>query len=152
MTPAMLTYGSSEAARFLSAEAREPHRRLHGSNSLGIESALRELGEVWNQCREPNWDGFGAVAVSSDALRWAYAFLEALPLGTPVPEIGAEPDGSFTMEWHRSPRRTLSISVGADGDLHYAALFGPSRSYGTEAFFGDVPKDILALIHRAREA
>jgi hypothetical protein len=52
------------------------------------------------------------------------------------------------MEWYRSPRRTLSVSVAPGDDLHYAALFGPSRVYGTEAFFGEIPEGILNLIRR----
>ncbi|MFH0937823.1 MAG: hypothetical protein V1899_00835 [Planctomycetota bacterium] len=64
----------------------------------------------------------------------------------PMPSVGAEPDGHVTLEWHHSSRRTLSVSVSPDGELHYAALFGASKVYGTEPFFGNVPKSILDLI------
>jgi hypothetical protein len=149
MTSGLFTRGFSEAARYVENETQEQRRRLQESNAFGIESTLREeLGEIWEQCRDPNWDGFGSLAVNNDTLRNTYVFLESLPLGTPGPSVGAEPDGSFTLEWHRSPRRTLSVSVSPDGDLHFAAIFGPSRVYGTEAFFGEIPDNILALIRR----
>ncbi len=147
------TRGFSEAARYVENETQQQRRRLNESNVFGIEGTLREeLGEVWEQCREPNWDGFGALAVDNDTLRNTYMLLESLPLGPRPPSVGAEPDGSLTLEWHRSPRRTLSVSVSPDGDLHYAALFGPNREYGTEVFFGEIPERILALIQRVRVA
>ena len=149
MKNGLLTSGSSDAARFIDETTQEGRRHLHESNAFGIESHVRdELATVWEECREPNWDGYQAVAVSQDTLRNAYLFLESLPLGFPHPSIGAEPDGHMTLEWHRSVRRTLSISVDPDGDLHFAALFGPNRVYGTEAFFGEVPEDVLNLIRR----
>jgi len=118
-----------------------------------MASALHdELGTVWQDCREPNWDGFGAMPVSNDMRQEARALLESFPLGFPSPSIGAEPDGSLTLEWHRSPRRTLSVSITPDGNLHFAALVGPNRVYGTEAFFGEVPDSILGLIRRVYEA
>lgn len=146
MSSGSLTRGFSEAARYVDDETQKQRRWLQRSNAFGIES--EELGDVWEQCRYPNWDGFGALAVCNGTLRDTYEFLEMLPLGTPSPSVGAEPDGSLTLEWHRSPRRTLSVSVSPTGELHFAALFGPNRTYGTEAFFGEVPDSILTLIRR----
>lgn len=104
-----------------------------------------ELDTVWQGCHQPNWDGYGAVPVSEDTVRNARAFLRALPAGIPVPSLGAEPDGSITMDWHRAPRHMLSVSVGTDGGLVFAALLGPTRIYGTEAFHGEPPKRIMDL-------
>ncbi len=149
MNYGLLPQGVSDAARHVQESTWRGRRHLHESNAFGIESTVRdELATVWEECREPYWDGHDALAVTQDALRNTYLLLEALPFGFPAPSIGAEPDGSLTMEWHRSARRTLSVSVSPDGDLHYAALFGPNRNYGTEVFLGDVPETILDLIRR----
>jgi hypothetical protein len=142
----VVTPGFSDAAQFVEESTIRNRRTLHCSNTF--EALSNELAAVWSECREPNWDGFEAVPVTSDTLRNAYLFLEALPLGFPVPSIGAEPDGELTLEWYRSARRTLSISVSSHGDLHFAALLGPNRIYGTEAFFGDVPDTIVDLVRR----
>lgn len=107
-----------------------------------------ELFETFEECREPNWDGYGAQPVSDETYRLAYEFLTALPLDTPAPSVGAEPDGHLTVEWYRSPERTLSVSISADGDLHFAALLGLTKAYGTEPFVGEVPKIISDLTHR----
>jgi hypothetical protein len=46
----------------------------------------------------------------------------------------------------------LSVSVSPDGELHYAALLGLSKAYGTEPFFGEAPRPILDLIFRVGSA
>jgi hypothetical protein len=107
-----------------------------------------DLDALSQTCRHADWDGFGAMAVSQETLRNAYRFLESLPLACPAPSVGAEPDGQLTLEWHRGPRRTLSVSVTPESELHYAALVGPNRVYGTEVFFGEVPEAIMQLIRR----
>jgi hypothetical protein len=56
------------------------------------------------------------------------------------------------LEWYHSPRRTLSISFSKNSELHYAALLGASKTYGTEPFFGDVPKIIVDLVSRVMVA
>jgi len=153
MSYVLMTPGFSSLAQYVEDTARKERRWLQGSNVFGLESLLREeLATVWEACRIDNWDGLGARAVNQETLRSAYCFLESLPIGFPAPSIGAEPDGQLTLEWHRSRRRTLSISVSSDDELHYAGLFGPNRVFGTEAFFGEVPDSILKLIRRVYAA
>ncbi len=90
-------------------------------------TAFDELFQTFQKCREPNWDGYGAQPVSDWTYHLAYEFLKALPLGTPAPSAGAEPDGHVTFEWHRSPQRTLSVSISPHGELHFAALLGQPK-------------------------
>ncbi len=110
-----------------------------------------ELFETVEECRQPNWDGYGAQSVRDETYRFAYEFLAALPKDTPAPSVGAEPDGHLTVEWYQSPERTLSVSISAGGDLHFAALLGETKAYGTEPFVGEVPKIIPDLIHRVMD-
>jgi len=55
-------------------------------------------------------------------------------IGVSAANVGAESDGHITFEWYTSPRHILSISVSPDGKLHYAALIGSRKAYGTEDF------------------
>lgn len=100
------------------------------------------------ECSAPGWDGYGANAVTAAAVADARVFAERIDFSRVVPEVGAEPDGALTFEWHRSARLTLSVSVPGSGVLHYAALLGAAKAYGTEPFVGEVPKIISDLIHR----
>jgi len=144
------THGASEIAGFVAREAEKGRRRLQDSYAFGMagKGVFNELFQVVKECCEPNWDGYGAQPVSDTTYQLAQKFLEALPLGMPAPSIGAEPDGHLTVEWFRSPRRTLSVSISPEGDLHYAALIGSAKAYGTEPFFGEAPKAIVDFIHR----
>jgi hypothetical protein len=123
---------------------------LHKSQAGGKESLVRgELAEIWEECRVPDWDGYNALPVTWQTYENARRFLLALPWGLPAPSLGAEPDGQITAEWHHSRRRTASISISPDDELHYAALIGPARQCGTEPFYGDaVPPPLLDLIDR----
>ncbi len=116
------------------------------SSVLGHQEALDELAEVWEECRHPGWDGHGALAVEQETLRGTYIIIDSLPLGFPRPSIGAEPDGQLTLEWHKSPTRTLSVSVDPDGFLHYAGLFGQDRKYGRMTFFSSAPEELVRLV------
>ena len=142
------THGFSSEAEYVAEATRKGYLHLQRSNAIGVEPVREELGTVWEVCRTPNWDGYGAAAVSQESLRNTYLLLDSLPLGLPLPSIGAEPDGELTLEWHHSPRRTLSVSVSPHDELHFAAILGPNRVYGTEAFFGEVPERILELIRQ----
>ena len=146
------TSGSSDEAHWLVQEVAKERQRLRESHVLGGagNDAFRNLCAVVEESRFPNWDGYGALRVSEEAFMYACHFLRTMPLGTPAPEVGVEPDGDLTFEWHRSWYRTLSVSVSPDGNLHYSALIGPNKVYGTEAFLGDIPQTILDLIRRIR--
>jgi hypothetical protein len=140
--------GFSNEARVIAEQFREQNRTMRQSLVLGKQSAFDELADVWEECKSPNWDGYNAFPVTQDTLRNAYCVIESLPVGSPSPTLGAEPDGEITLEWYRSPYRTLSVSVSPDGDLHYAALCGPNKIYGTSVFLGDIPDVILGLIEQ----
>ena len=147
MTTALTRRGFSPAAQFVHRKAESEIRRIQELNAYG-GAMWDELHDVWDECREPNWDGFQARPVVEDTYDNGKRFLESLPLGFPPPSIGADPDGDLTFEWYRSPHRTLSVSVDRDGNLHYAALFGPNTAHGTEGFFGDFPAQIQRLVER----
>ena len=113
---------------------------------------FEELLKTFEECRQPNWDGYGAQSVREETYHLAHQFWAALPLSTTVPSIGAEPDGQITVEWYRSPQRTLSVSISPDGELHYAALLGSAKTFGAEPFTGAVPTVVADLIHRVTAA
>jgi hypothetical protein len=116
------------------------------------QDVFEELFKTFEACRQPNWDGYGARPVREETFHLAHQFLTVLPLSIPLPSIGAEPDGHITVEWYRAPQRTLSVSISPDAELHYAALLGSDKTFGTEAFTGAVPKVVADLIHRVTAA
>lgn len=134
---------------FASRKLDECHRQLGKSAALGMDGVIRgELVEAYTDSNEEDWDGFGAQPVNFETLAQTKAFLRKLPLGMERPSIGAEPDGCLTLEWHKSRRRTLSISIDAEGNLTYAALLGPESLCGSVPFVDAIPESILRLLGR----
>ncbi|MHB8370716.1 MAG: hypothetical protein ACYDBP_13695 [Leptospirales bacterium] len=144
------TRGSSETADFIFEEIKKTRQQLEGSFSFG--QPINELIQVYQDCRNPGWDGYNALPVLPDTLSLASDVLSSFPLGTPSPSFGAEPDGHITMEWHHSPYRTLSVSISPEKKLHFAALIGTNTYYGTENFYGEISRNIKDLIHRVLRA
>lgn len=151
---ALPSRGTSETALFVSQQTEAGLDLLKNSVTFGLSSkkVLEELTLTFEECRESNWDGYQAEPVSDETYQLAVQLLKALPLGTSTPAIGAEPDGHLTMEWYRSTHRTLSVSISPESEIHYAALVGTSKAYGTEPFFGDVPETVMNLINRIMTA
>jgi len=147
-----MSRGSSRIADFAVEEyARrygEGIQKLQESYMIGQKESLSELDRVCEECKSAGWDGYGSEAVSASARKFSKDFLLALPLGTPAPAVGAEPDGHITLEWYKSPYQTLSVSVSPEGHLHFAALMGASKQYGSEPFCDEMPQPILNLIYR----
>jgi hypothetical protein len=144
------TAGSSVSAHDIANLAMEGLRHFYQplSRSRSRQAVMNDLVSALEECSRPGWDGHHAEAVSQETYRRAYVFVEGFPPELPLPTVGVEPDGQLTLEWHRNPRRTLSVSIGPSGELHYSALIGPSSAYGTEYFLGDVPQSLLELIRR----
>lgn len=109
---------------------------------------LAELEAVLAECAEDNWDGYGAMAVDRGSYRHALRFLEHLPSAIPSPEVGVDPDGELSFEWAKGPRWLFSVSVGRDGELSYAGLFGKRSPHGTEHLEDEVPKSILRGVRK----
>jgi hypothetical protein len=145
----LATPGYGQTADYVRVQSLETFRHFHTpvSRSQPRAAAMEALVGVYEQCRRPDWDGHGAASVEQTTYVQAYRLLESLPDMHTMPTIGAEPDGQITLEWHHSAYRTLSVSVSPEGDLHYAALLGASRAYGTEPFLGQVPEALLRLVY-----
>lgn len=120
-----------------------------GSDPRGTRESLREgIASIAAECQSPNWDAQGAAPVATGTLRHAERFAGSLPADVPTPTVGVEADGHLTFEWYRDPNWLLSVSVGPDSDMYYAALFGASDVRGRETFDSTVPDIILGLIRR----
>jgi len=146
------TPGESVEARYVDESTLKTITRLRQSFKLGLnDDVYQDLQAVASACGDVGWDGFSAQPVIAETAQKAMGFLQALPLESPSPSVGAEPDGHVTLEWYKSTRQTLSVSVSPDGELHFAALMGSNWQFGTETFLGEIPRSILALIRRVTD-
>lgn len=143
------------ASRAVSSEALEIDEILRHSEAdrgvgyaLSQDALLNELRQLSIDCSVADWDGYGARPIDDRSVYMASRFIAELPLFTPLPEIGVDPDGEVSLDWHVRARHSLSISIGADGSIAYAALFGSSRMRGVEVIDGGIPDAVMAALHR----
>ena len=144
------SHGIGEDAQLMAGRFNEVRQHFQGSFSLGSSqrNALEALYEVFGECCQPDWDGYGARKVSWENYLAAKRFVEALPVGFRPPEVSADPDGEISFEWYKDRNCLFSVSIGHDNELTYAGLFGASRTRGTELFFDEIPDLILNCIKR----
>ena len=111
-----------------------------------INSIMDNLDKIVHVCSEEGWDGYAAKPIAAETISNAKIIISVLPYDIHTPEISAESDGHITLEWYRSSNNVLSISISPENDIHYAALIGSSKAYGTEPFKGTFPKTSTNLI------
>jgi len=146
--PSLLSGYASEEADFVDQQIKKSLDMLQDSNALGFaaKGTFQQLDEVFKECSFEGWDGERAKPISEEVLRCAERFLNSFPLGIEAPEIGAEPDGSITLEWYRSPTKVASISINPDGWVYWAALIGASRRHGADYSLMGISDDLLRTI------
>jgi len=140
----------SEPARTLALQLREIERGFRDTwVGRAYEVALSNMWSALLEARESNWDGYGARPANWASAPHALRFLQRVPAGLPPPAVNVDPDGEIGLEWRAAPRRVFSVSIGPDGRLSYAALFGRSSIHGTEAYFADrLPSELHSALCR----
>jgi len=144
-----INFGLSEEAgeirRLITAASEFP-----GSITIGEPKRISKnaLKAVYTVAQTENWDGEGAAKVEPSTRDYAEQFLDALPSSIPVPEIVADIDGEILFEWNQGRRQNLSISVGRDGTLTFAGLFGYEKTHGVRYLQEGLPAAIAECLSR----
>ncbi|MEX2152401.1 MAG: hypothetical protein WD825_03630 [Gemmatimonadaceae bacterium] len=144
--------------RGISSEADELRRLIssalefRGNITIGERHrvALQMLREAYEFARYDGWDGARSIGVEASTVEYAKEFLSFLPLDVPVPDVSVDADGEVAFEWYRSSREVFSVSVGRDGTLTYAGLFGRNRRHGSEQPSETIPPSIAFFLDEKR--
>ncbi len=107
--------------------------------TIWVREAERELEAAIEQAKEEELELVPASRERASRLINALAEVPGTP---PLPVISIDPDGEVSLSWQRGARLVFSISVGADGTLSYAGLFGSNEAYGKEALEQKLPKQV----------
>lgn len=141
-----LMAGVSNAAIDVRRFRQQANRQLVQAEYTQYSKLENELNRLYEECSHPDWNGDKAAPLSPETVDVAINVAASLPWDMPKPSLGCEADGSITLEWHDHAYQTLSVSVTANCELHYAALLGRESRSGTEIFNGEFPRRILELI------
>lgn len=124
-------------------------REDYAVRSVALQrQAMEELTDRFLDSRFENWDGYGAEKVDNKAYFRARDLLARLANRFPAPTASVSPYGSLTLEWIANPKRRLILSIGADDQIAFAAVFGADTIHGVATFVQDVPHEILHQLSR----
>jgi hypothetical protein len=143
-------WGVSESANEIQRETEELQKDFSRSITFGehLSKMLENLFQAKQEHSIDNWDGYGAKAIDEQSYENAIRFVLSLAPDIPTPEIAVEPDGEVVFEWYGGKRKVFSISMGSRNELTYAGLYGISKTYGVEYFYGNIPDTLLDNISR----
>lgn len=125
--------------------------QVHTSRALfGPKAKLvSDLMELASECQKADWDGYGAMPVSREALECAKEIIYSLPDGVSLPECSIEPDGCVSLDWIPTRYHTFTLSAGASSRIPYAWIDGTDRGHAVGRFQGgELSSRILSEIKR----
>jgi len=144
--------GFGDSSRIIVRGINREIAQMWGSESITfgrpLDDALIALREVYGACSQPDWDGYGAEAISEDAYEEAKSIINLLPSSIPMPEIVAEPTGEIGFEWYKGKGQLFAISVGGRHRISYAGIFSGNKVHGSEYFEDTLPLAIIQLLRR----
>ncbi len=113
------------------------------------QDVIGELNFLYKECSNENWDGYGAMAISTEVRDRAEKLVSLIPKSLPAPELVPEPNGKLGFEWYRGKNQVYTISVGSENIITYAGLFGTdNETHGTESFYDTLPLTVLNGLNR----
>jgi len=126
---------------------RYPERRQAPSAEDKLHARLLSYLDLTD-----DWDGYGAVQPSIDAVLDAVAFLVMRPRDVPLPFPQIASDGEVGLYW-RTGEIHVEVGFHGDGDLSYYARYNPasggSRECGSDGYRFDTggwPGDLLLIL------
>jgi len=91
----------------------------------------------------PDWDGYGSAPANPLSAAWAEKIVVAFPPDLGIPQFSFDSEGEALLEWNVASDRVLNVSVGADGELRYAARISGFKSTGIEIFADALPAGLV---------
>lgn len=89
------------------------------------------LDDMYDECKECNWDGYDAYPINELTLEYAHQFIELIPDEIPMPSVGCEPTGDITFEWYKGSDRDVVVSISDSGLVDYVTTIGKEYFSGS---------------------
>jgi hypothetical protein len=121
---------------------------ISNAQPVDAPSPLKHLEQLYHTASHKNWDGESGEPMQAATYANARAFLQSLPTELSEPDISVYPAGEVAFEWLLSPSYVATVTLSSHGVIHYAGLFGNSKTYGTESFTNGVPEAVVNTVSR----
>ena len=117
---------------------------------LDKQKLFDEVESTYWDCFEPNWDGYGANAVSRKTFVSARDFVMQLPDDVALPSLAAEPSGAICFEWYVSKGNSFIVAVDENHKISVAGI-GDYYICKELNWYDVIPDEILVLIKKVPE-
>lgn len=98
-------------------------------------------------CLFPDWDGYGARALSEASMSYIRRFLAVLPETISRPDLVPEPSGDLTMVWRKNGYH-LIVGINPTGRVIWGGTTPQGHVHDDAAFQSRVPKTLLSLLYQ----
>lgn len=114
------------------------------------QTLLNMLEDILIECREDNWDGEEADAVSPRTIEMVEkVIVEITNLHASenllLPDISPSPDGSILLGWRKNGNE-LHLGISGKGILFYSLIGPAGRGRGHEEYDGSMSERVLAIL------
>lgn len=125
MTIGFASYFPEEALGDYRRASRPKHLAMENLGQSYLEQVfmekMKEYQEIWEDCIRPDWDGYGAKALSIGDFLDMKSFLRGKPSNISYPDLIPEPNGTMSLEWSQSARDYIIISFDGSGKFEWVA-------------------------------
>lgn len=110
---------------------------------------FKNVSKIFNDCQLPGWDGKDAVPISMQTYTKLMTIISTIMSQVHLPFIGAEINGSLTLEWYRKPNK-VTINIGNDDNDIYSCeiLINNLKETGVLSMDTGLPDKILESIRK----
>jgi hypothetical protein len=130
----------------LNAWVSNPARGFTASLERRTAAKESELLELFEDCRQSDWDGYGAVPLHRDLFDRVVRLLRKIPSHIDLPELVPEPDGAIALEWWLSKNQVLSLSIDRSEYAPFAWVDGVERGRGVLLARNEFPAKIVSAL------
>ena len=114
------------------------------------EALKQEISRLLEDCALENWDGEGALPVSTETVDIALKLVDFFPEYMGAPYISASPQGEVEFDWAGTESGMLTVGVCPTREVAFAALFNDSRVSGSQLWDGKMSPLIECCFQRMR--
>lgn len=139
--------GLSQESKKLSWVMNGTRIHAHEPVSLGWKRDLYSRAiEIGQECAQEDWDGYGATAITPDAVTKALELIAELPEMIQPPHLVPSPSGHISFQWHDEEKHIVSASPKGDR-LIWAAVFSEDDSqYGKAPLWKVWPEALIKIL------
>ena len=126
--------------------------RTERNSNPHLESLKQEVYALLEKHGTEDWDGEGALPLSTGTVDLAQRLVDGFPQYLGKPDISASPQGEVDFDWATPDMQMLTVSVCPSNEVAFAALFNDTLLSGTAQWNDNIPRFVQSCFERLHES